>query len=62
MSTIQITKQWKPESDTQLFNGDNVKKSSKQYSHSPVQNSNWCAKDMMGLSWVLFDELELVMK
>ncbi len=58
MSTIQMTKPWKPKSDNNLVDSIQIKKEKKLSVDYKTQNSNFCAKDMMGLSWILLDDME----
>ena len=60
MSTILVTKKWQPKPTKILVESDPVKEGKKL---SAVDNlaqkgSHLGAEDLMGLSWVLFDDLE----
>lgn len=58
MSTIQITKKWQSGSTKNLVNSDPLKEGKNLSMYSGTQNSNLCAKDLMGLTWVLYDDFE----
>jgi hypothetical protein len=58
MSTIQTTKPSKPEPASNLVDSNPVNKGNILSKHFETQNSHFCAKDMMGLSWVLYDDIE----
>jgi hypothetical protein len=59
MSTIQMTKEWQPEPTESLVERNPVKKGKNLSTVGiKVLNSHFCAEDLMGLSWVLFDDLE----
>lgn len=58
MSTIQVTKEWQPEPTKNLVKRNPVEEGKKISMYSETQNSNLCAKDLMGLTWVLFDYIE----
>ena len=60
MSTIQVAKKWQPKPTKSLVESNPVKEGKKL---SAVDNltqkgSHLRAEDLMGLSWVLFEDLE----
>jgi len=60
MSTIQVAKEWQPKPTKSLVESNPVEEGKKL---SAVDNlaqkgSHLCAEDLMGLSWVLFNDLE----
>jgi hypothetical protein len=60
MSTIQMTKEWQPEPTKNLVESNPViegKKLSAADMES-IKNSHFSAEDLIGLSWVLFDDFE----
>lgn len=59
MSTIQMTKRLEPKPDS-LVESNKAKKDNKLSIQDMTQNSHFCANDLIGLSWVLFDELEMI--
>lgn len=60
MSTIQVTKAWQPEPTKNLVESNPVKEGKKLsiVDNTVPARSTFCAEDLMGLSWVLFDDLE----
>lgn len=59
MSTIQVTKEWQPEPTKSLVESNPVKDGKNiSTANKEILNSHFCAEDLMGLSWVLFDDLE----
>lgn len=60
MSTIQITKQWQPDPSNNLVSSNSVKegKNVSTAFKKSLKNSHFSAEDLMGLSWVLFDDVE----
>lgn len=60
MSTIQVIKNWQPTPKKSLVKSDPVKEGKKLSAvDNPAQKeTHLCAEDLMGLSWVLFEDLE----
>ena len=60
MSTILVTKKWQPKPTKSLVESNPVKEGKKlsAVDNLPQKGSHLCAEDLMGLSWVLFDDLE----
>ena len=59
MSTIQITKQWQTEPSNNLVSSNPVKKGKNvSITYKKLQKkSHFSAEDLMGLLWVLFDDV-----
>jgi len=62
MSTIQMTKAWQPEPIKNLVENNPVKegKNISTMDKDVPKKAHFCAEDMMGLSWTLFDDLEVI--
>ncbi len=60
MSTIQMTKEWQPEPIKNLVENNPVKegKNLLQMGRDVLKTTHFCAEDVMGLSWTLFDDIE----
>lgn len=59
MSTIQVTKNWQPKPTKSLVESLPVKEGKKLSVDNLTQKvSHLCAEDLMGLTWVLFEDLE----
>ena len=59
MSTIQITETWQSKPTNNLVESFPVKEGKKLSAvDDTVHRSRFCAMDVMGLSWVLLDDLE----
>ncbi len=60
MSTIQSTIEWQPKPTTSLVESNPVKEGKKlsTLDQNSLKRSHLCAEDLVGLSWVLFDDLE----
>jgi hypothetical protein len=60
MSTIQVTKNWQPKPSESLVESLPVKEGKKLSTEDNLvqKGSYLCAEDLMGLSWVLFEDLE----
>lgn len=59
MSTIQVTQEWQPQPSKSLVEGNPVKEGKKLslVEDATLNRSHFCAADMMGLSWVLSDDI-----
>jgi hypothetical protein len=59
MSTIQVTKNWQPKPSENLVEGLPVKEGKKLSTVDALaqKRTPLCAEDLMGLSWVLFEDL-----
>ncbi|HXV67053.1 MAG TPA: hypothetical protein VD731_07510 [Nitrosopumilaceae archaeon] len=62
MSTIQVTKEWQPQPTKSLVESNPVEEGKKlsNLGNDALSRTTLCAKDMMGLSWVLSDDLESI--
>ena len=60
MSTIQVAKEWQPKPTKSLVESLPVKEGKKLLTveNAALKRSHLCAEDLMGLSWVLFENLE----
>ena len=60
MSTIQVAKEWQPKPTKSLVESLPVKEGKKlsTVDKEAPKRSHLCAEDLMGLSWVLFNDLE----
>jgi hypothetical protein len=60
MSIIQMTKEWQPEPTKSLVESNPVKEGKKLSAADmeSIKNSHFSAEDLIGLSWVLFDDFE----
>jgi len=60
MSTIQVTKKWQPKPTKSLVESNPVKEGKKlsMVENAALEGTHLCAEDLMGLSWVLFENLE----
>ncbi|MEX0640172.1 MAG: hypothetical protein WD018_02990 [Nitrosopumilaceae archaeon] len=60
MSTIQVTRKWQPKPTKSLVESNPVKEGKKLLIEDKevLKGSNLCAEDLMGLSWILFNDLE----
>ena len=58
MSTILVTKKWQPKPTKKLAKSDPVKEGKMLSMDHKTQNSHVSAQDLMGLSWVLYDDFE----
>jgi hypothetical protein len=60
MSTIQVTKNWQPKPSESLVESLPVKEGKKLSTEDNLaqKGTHLCVEDLMGLSWVLFEDLE----
>ena len=58
MSTIQVSKNWEPSIETNKVKTNPIHR--EKLLIDQIKRNRFSAEEMMGLSWVLFDELEFM--